>query len=309
MTKILARATLAQTQKNRFSRAKARIRREQSMDTKKDSAASDVPTFKVARVGNDRKRKGAGFSFLRSGGSRGGFSGATGGSGSGGGLGGLLGGAGGGAGAQAGFFASKFVQAMLSVMLAGGIGSAAIYIGAMSTQTDEPAKKAAPFVAKEDVKLEGDITNLPGDPNAIPNSLGYLSGSMDGLTPEERAKRAAEEAARKAAEEEAARKAEEEAARTAANPAVDPNALLASAQADGQNKGGGLGRKFGNLSSSFGGGSSLAGGAGMAGGVGRSFGAGGGSIKGGARGSLSKASTTAKPSFPAPPTREGRAAT
>ena len=51
------------------------------MDTKKDSAASDVPTFKVARVGNDRKRKGAGFSFLRGGGARGVWSGATGGSG------------------------------------------------------------------------------------------------------------------------------------------------------------------------------------------------------------------------------------
>lgn len=268
------------------------------MDTKKDSAVSDVPTFKVARVGKDRKRKGAGFSWLRSGGGKSGWSGATGGSG---GFGGAFGGmAGSGVGGAGSFLASKFTQAMLAVMLASGLGSAAIYVGYMGGQgADEPVKKAGPFVAKGDVPLEGDTTNLPGgSANQIPNSLGYLSGSLDGMTPEERAKKAAEEAARKAAEEEAARKAEEEAARNAAAPAVDPNALLASAQADGQNKGGSkLGSRFGQLSSSFGGGSSsLAGGAGLSGGVNRSFGS-GGSIKKGSTGQLSRGGTVAKPSY------------
>lgn len=262
------------------------------MDTNKDSAVSDVPTFKVARVGKDRKKKGAGFSFLRGSGARGGWSGATGGAGAGAGVFGGAGGAG-------GFFASNFVKTMLAIMLASGLGSAAIYLGAMSTREDAaPAKKQALFTEKDPVKLEGDTSNLPGNTNTIPNSLGYLSGSMDGMTAEERAKKAAEAAeAQRLADEEAKKKAEED-AKLAGKPAVDPNALLASAKADGGNKGPGLGKKFGSLSSSFGGGgSSLSGGAGLSGGVGRGFAGAGGSIGKGSSGKLSGASTAARPTF------------
>lgn len=268
------------------------------MDTKKDSAVSEVPTFRVARVGKDRKRKGAGLSWLRSGGSRGGFSGAMGGAGEGGAAFGALGGAGG----AGGFFANSFIRAMLGIMLAGGIGATAMYVGSLSGDGSETvAKKTGPFMDK-DVKLEGDTSNLPGtNANQIPNSLGYLSGSLDGMTPEERARKAAEEAARKAAEEEEARKAAEaEAAASKGNGAVDPNALLASAKADGNNGGGKLDKRFGSLSSSFGGGSSLAGGAGMSGGVGRGFGGmngGAGAIKKGSTGQLSRGGTAARPSY------------
>ncbi|MDP3543023.1 MAG: hypothetical protein Q8T11_11215 [Elusimicrobiota bacterium] len=261
------------------------------MDTKNDSSLSDVPTFKVARVGNDRKRKGGGFSFLRSGGARGSWSGATGGAG---GVGGV--GAGGmGAAAGAGFTFSKVM--LICLVSVGGLG--AVGLGRMIGNARQEVKKPKAFsMAREPIKLEGDTANLPTTPNTIPNSLGYLSGSMDGLTPEERAKKAAEAEAQRLADEEAARKAEEE--QTAANPAVDPNALLASAQADGAagGKGSAFGKKFGSLSSSLGGGSSLSGGAGLSGGVNRQFGSGGGmAIKKDAAGKLSAMKSAARPSY------------
>lgn len=258
------------------------------MDTKKDSAISDVPTFKVARVGKDRKRKGGALSFLRGGGARGSFSGATGGAG-----------AGAGGSGAAGAFASTFVKSMLSIALASGIGAAAVgagYMGMFGEREQKAAKKPEVFSNKGDVKIEGDTSNLPGSANTIPNSMGYVTGSADGLTPEERAKKAAEAAeAQRLADEEAKKKAEAEDAAAKANAAVDPNALLAAAQKDGgkNDKANGFGKKFGQLSSSTGG-SALAGGAGMAGGVGRSFG-GMGSITKGKNGSLSGVGSTARP--------------
>jgi hypothetical protein len=266
------------------------------MDTKKDSAISDVPTFKVARVGEDRKRKGGAFSFLRGGGARGSWSGATGGSG-------LAGAGAGGTGGLAGALGLNFTKLMMTIFLTASVGSGAVYLGARSAANarSTPDQKPALFADKGDIRLEGDTSNLPSTPNTIPNSLGYLSGSRDGLTPEERAKKAAEAAAaaeaQRLADEEAARKEEEE--RLAGNPAVDPNALLASAQADGANgggKGGAFGKKFGALTSSFGGGSSLSGGAGLSGGVNRQFGS-GGSIKKGASGKLSAMKGAARPSY------------
>jgi hypothetical protein len=261
------------------------------MDTKKDSELCDVPTFTVVRVGKDRKRKGGAFAFLRGGGARGSFSGATGGAG---------------AGGASGFFASSFVKTMLSIMMASGIGSAAMYAGTLSNSAAKravkPAAKPAVFQAKADVKIEGDTSNLPSNANTIPNSMGYVSGSVDGLTAEERAQKAATaaEAERLAAAEEAKRKAEEEATAKAAEEAtakaaaVDPNALLAAAQADGKSKGedkSAFGTKFGALSSSTGG-SALSGGSGLSGGVGRSFG-GMGNIGKGEKGSLSGARAAA----------------
>jgi len=259
------------------------------MDTKKDSAVSDVPTFKVARVGNDRKRKGGGFSFLRGGGARGAWSGAAGGSGAGGGAAGLAG--------MAGMSLSKGL--LIFLIAVGGLGAAGL--GRMLGNTGgQDVKKKAFSMSRDAVKLEGDTSNLPSTANTIPNSLGYLSGSMDGLTAEERAKREADAAAaaeaQRIADEEAAKKA---AAEQTAGSAVDPNALLASAQADGGAGRGGsaFGKKFGSLSSSMGGGSSLSGGAGLSGGVNRSFGGGGSLGKAAPGGQMSAMKGAARPSY------------
>ncbi|MBI2385004.1 MAG: hypothetical protein HYV14_03210 [Elusimicrobia bacterium] len=257
------------------------------MDTKKDSSVSDVPTFKVARVGSDRKRKGGGFSFLRGGGSRGAWSGATGGSGAAGGAGGALG--------------MNFSKVMLTILMTATVGSGAVYLGARSAANVRSGGDKKPQIfSGKDIKIEGDTSNLPSNSNTIPNSLGYLTGSRDGLTPEERAKKEAEAAAaaeaQRLADEEAAKKAEAE---NAAGKGVDPNALLASAKADGGAgaKGSAFGKKFGSLSSSMGGGSSLSGGAGLSGGVNRSFGGAGSLGKGASAGKLAAMKGTARPSY------------
>jgi hypothetical protein len=262
------------------------------MDTKKDSAVSDVPTFKVARVGNDRKRKGGGLSFLRGGGTRGVWSGAAGGAGG-------AGGAAGGIAALAGGFNMSTAMLVFLVAVTGmGLAGLGRYLGGMSG--NEPAKPKTFAMASHDVKLEGDTSNLPGNTNTIPNSLGYLTGSRDGLTPEERAKKAAEDAAaaeaQRKADEEAAKKAEKD---NLAGKAVDPKDLLASAKADGgkENKGSGFGKKFGSLTSSFGGGSSLSGGAGLSGGVNRQFGGGGSMSKAAPGGKMSAMSGASRPTY------------
>lgn len=244
------------------------------MDTKKDSATAEVPSFKIARVGNKRKRKGGAFSFLRGGAPRGAWSGAAGGSGA-----SAVGGAG-----------FTFGQAMMSVIVTCVLGAAGVQLGKMQNAGRHEAKPVENKFGQErkPVALEGDTANLPSTPNTISNSLGYLSGSVDGLTPEERAKKAADAA-------EAQRKADEAAAQAeAVNPDVDPAALLASAQADGGKGGkGGFGKKFGALSTSMGG-SALAGGAGMSGGMNRPFAPAGVGGKG-SRGQLSASTGGARP--------------
>ena len=259
------------------------------MDTKKDSSVSDVPTFKVARVGQERKRKGGGFSFLRGGsGPRGVWSGATGGSGVGG-------------GAAASAVGMTFSKTMVMLMVMTSLGAAGIQLGKMRSTSPAPDKKPTIFSDKGDVKIEGDTSNLPSNANTIPNSLGYLTGSRDGLTPEERAKKEAEAAAaaeaQRLADEEAARKAEAE---NAAAAPVDPAAMMAAAQGAGQGgKGSAFGKKFGSLSSSLGGGSSLSGGAGLSGGVNRQFGSSGamGKITGGNKGQLAAMKGSSRPSY------------
>jgi len=250
--------------------------------TNKDSAASEVPTFKVARVGQERKRKGGGFSFLRGGGTRGVWSGAAGGSG---------------AASATGMTLSKVMMIMLATSV---IGTGAVYVGSRSAANSRVATTASkPLVFAQDrVKIEGDTTNLPSSSNSIPNSMGFITGSKDGLTPEERAKKEADAAAaaeaQRVADEEAAKK---DAANTAANPAPNPADMLASAKADGGGgKAGGFGKKFGALSSSMGGGSSLSGGAGMSGGVNRQFG-GGGSIPKGNGGSMAAMKGASRPTY------------
>ena len=179
--------------------------------------------------------------------------------------------------------AQRSVSACRSVSVA-GVGAAGLGRMLGNTGGGEIAKpKKFAMATREAVKIEGDVSNLPGNTNTIPNSLGYLSGSKDGLTPEERAKKEADAAAaaeaQRVADEEAAKKAEAE--NTAGAP-VDPAAMLASAKADGGNgaKGAGFGKKFGSLSSSMGGGASLSGGSGMSGGVNRQFGGAGALGKG-----------------------------
>lgn len=257
------------------------------MDTKKDSSTSDVPTFKVARVGQERKRKGAGLSFLRGGGTRGVWSGAAGGTG--------------GSGAAGLFGLGVHATKMAILLLVSVAGLGAVSLGRMMGEAQDQVKKPKAFsMSRDAVKLEGDTSNLPSTSNTIPNSLGYLTGSRDGLTPEERAKKEAEAAAaaeaQRKADEEAAKKAEQE---NAAKP-VDPKDLLASAKADGGNapaKGGaGFGKKFGSLTSSFGGGSALSGGAGLSGGVNRQFGS-AGSITKGTSGQLAAMKGTARPTY------------
>jgi len=193
---------------------------------------------------------------------------------------------------------------MLTIMATCASGSGAGFVGSRSAAKTRiagaPAKPAV--FAQDKVKIEGDTSNLPSTPNTIPNSMGFITGSKDGLTPEERAKRDADAAAaaeaQRIADEEEAKKAEKD--QTAGNPAVDPNALLASAQADGgPAKGAGFGKKFGALSSGMGGGSSLSGGAGMSGGVNRQFGGGGGmgAIKKGAGGSIAAMKGASRPTY------------
>ncbi len=239
------------------------------MDTNKDASISDVPTFKVARVGKERKRKGGAFSFLRGGsGPRAAWSGATGGSGA--------AGVGGGSAAALNGFGLTFSKTMIVIFATSVLGSGAILGGMLSASNSRPAAPTKPALfAQDKVKIEGDTSNLPSNANTIPNSMGFITGSKDGLTPEERAQKAAEAAAaaeaQRVADEEAAKKAEAE--QTAANAAPDPNALLASAQADGKVAPGGtaFGKKIGAMSTTMGGGSALTGGAGMSGGVNRQF--------------------------------------
>ena len=234
------------------------------MDTKKETTVGGSPTLKVARVGKERKRKGGIFSFLRSGGGRAVWTGATGGSGA------------GSAAVGAGLTFSKLM--LIGLVSMTGLGAAGLgrVLGNASNHEVVKPKLFATASKKAAIKIEGDVTNLPGNTNTIPNSLGYLTGSKDGLTPEERAKKEADAAAaaeaQRVADEEAAKKAEAE--KTAAAPAVDPKALLASAKADGEKdaKATAFGKKFGSLSSSMGGGSALNGGSGLSGGMNRQFG-------------------------------------
>lgn len=224
---------------------------------------AEVPEFKIARVGKDRKRRGAGVPWLGGGGNGSGlFAGATGGAGSGAAAGGL-----------AGLLGKVAVLALIGTLSAG-----AWQVGkALRPEDTTGGAKPKLFADAGDNKYsDADLANVMRSNNGVmPNSLGYVSGTLDGMTPEERARKEAEaaEAARLAEEE--AKKAEEEAAKQPADVAgapagMDPNALMKGVEGaakDGE-KTGTFAKKFGALSSSFGG---LAGGSGMAGGVNRGF--------------------------------------
>ncbi|HAM35566.1 MAG TPA: hypothetical protein DEB40_02035 [Elusimicrobia bacterium] len=235
---------------------------------------SQVPHFKLAKVG-EKRRKGAGLPFFNwgKGGARGGFG--IGGSGGSGAARGLLGvgGSGGTAGALAGLGGKIGVSLLVCALSVGAYSVGKVL--APDSSRFEAKKKPQLFAKAEKTKYEGDLSKLPGDSRASPSGLGMVSGSLDGLTPEERAARAKAEEEKRKAEAEAAAKAEADAGKEQPSPAgapVDPAALAAAAAGAGKTPGaepGGLGRKFGMLSNSFG--SGLAGGAGLSGGVNRGF--------------------------------------
>lgn len=245
-----------------------------------------IPEFKIAKVGKDRKRRGGGLPFFGGGSGGGGaFSGAVGGSG---------------AAAGAGLLGKIGVLALIGTLSAGAwqFGKAL-----RPDETGGPAEKPKLFASHDGKYSDEDLANvIRSNGSSIPNSMGYVKGSLDGMTPEERAKKEAEAAeAARLAEEEAKKAEAEAAAKEPANVAgapagMDPNALMQNT--GGDKKEGAFGKKFGALSSSFGSGGGLAGGAGLAGGVNRGFsnaalktkGNGGkmASMKGGSNPSISK---------------------
>lgn len=250
------------------------------MDTQ-GAMTADVPDFKLAKVGRDRRRKlGAGFPLFGGGGGAGGWGGALGGTALSGGM--TLG------------------KGLAVLAVAGGLSAAAWQVGRMLTPGYGGAAKpsARLFADKGAQKYEGDLSKLPGTATTMPNSLGYVSGSLDALTPEERVRRQAEaEAARKAAEEAQAKAAAQDAAADQSVPASSPagQAGIASAQ-DGA---GPFKSRFGRLGAAFNrGASALSGGAGLSGGVGRSFApSGGGAGQKGREGTLAKFRGASRPSY------------
>lgn len=213
------------------------------MDTQK-TPYTDVPSFKLAKVGKDRERKRGGAAWWMGGRGAGSFAGV-----------------GGGAGGVAGL--SAFKTLLILAMTVGLCATGTVLGLMMSSHSGSGAgngdKKI--FADKGPLKYD-DLSGVVKTNNDIPNSLGYVMGSTDGLTPEERARRKAEEESRLAAEEAAKKKAEEDAAKQeAAAPAPAPAAPVAAS-----NAGGSLGSKFGRLSGG------LSGGSGLSGGIGGSFG-------------------------------------
>lgn len=262
------------------------------MDTQ-SPAALEIPNFKLAKVGKDRERKRGAGGWLSGGrGAGSAFSGAVGGSGI---------GVGGGAGMLA---LSGAMKTALLLLMALGMSGAAWQYGKMrAAKFDASQKGGGPkiFSSKEDGKY-GDTSGVIKDENTIPNSLGYVSGSTDGLTPEERAKKAAaDEAARKAAED-AQKKADADAAAKAAetpkSSPVDPNAIAESAVP----KKGLTAGKFGNFGAGLGsGGGGLSGGSGLSGGINRNFAGASGLGSKGQGGSLASFHTPTKASSAAAP--------
>jgi hypothetical protein len=228
---------------------------------KHNSAVTEIPDFKLAKVGKGRERKRAGAGWLGARGAGSAFSGAAGGS-----------------GAGAGFAGMSLAKTLLSLAIAASLSAGAWQFGRSFSGKPSGVKPVAKKMFTDKASDQyADTSKVIKAENSIPNSMGYISGSLDGMTPEERAKKQAEAEAARAAEEAAAKKAAEEDAKKAAAaeaPApvaapIDP-ATIASANAK---KGLGEG-KFGKLGSSLGGGGGhLSGGAGLSGGINRNFGA------------------------------------
>lgn len=207
---------------------------------------SQVPEIKLAKVGDkNHRRRGAGA---------------------------VLYGSAGGSGASAVGVGMSLGKTLMLLAVVGGISGGAWQIGRMAAagsdsavRKDSPKRVFAENAPQHYDDLSGVIQSGDGK---ISNSLGYVSGSADGLTPEERAKKRAEEEAARKAQEEADKKTQEEANKQVATPdgAPDPNALVKDEKKLTPGK-------FGQLSSSFRNDKSngLAGGGGLSGGMGRGF--------------------------------------
>ncbi len=259
------------------------------MDTQ-NSAVVDVPDFKLAKVGKDRERKRGGAGWMGARGAGSAFSGAAGGAG-----GGVLG------------TSMSLGKLLMTLLVAGGVSAGAWQMGTLFSANNAAGRKPdqKKIFSDKDTPKYSDTSGVIKADNSIPNSLGYVSGSTDGLTPEERAKKAEADAAAAKAAEDAQKKADEEAQKKAdedaskAPPTADPAAAL-SAAGDAAKKGLGSG-KFGKLNSSFGGGGGLSGGAGLSGGINRNFGAMDSFGKKGVPGALTAMRSPSRPSSSAAP--------
>ena len=234
----------------------------------------EIPNLKLAKVGKDRKRRGGAALLVK-------------------------GGAGGG-GSMAGMLGAHAGRSLLLMAISGMSAAGAWSLGA-AMKTENLSKPVAPKfgAANPSAQKYDDLSGVIRSEKTIPNSMGYVSGSVDGLTPEERAKKQAEdEAARKAAEEQAA-KAEAEANAQPQDPAgASPDVM--AAQNIGTTKGALGSGRFGKLSNAMaGGGSKLSGGAGLSGGIGQGFKApsGGAAPRGGQSGSLSSFRKSGRPAL------------
>ncbi len=255
------------------------------------TALNDVPTFKLAKVGKERDRRRGGGAW---------WSGAR---GAGSGLGGL-GGGGSLSEGLAGLFSAggmSLGKALTLFALCGAMGAGAWQFGRMFSPS-VPNVSHPKLFADRGTAGYSNLSDVVAGSNSIPNSIGYVSGSLDGMTPAERAKKAAEEAAARKAAEDAAKKkaAEDAAAQAAADKAAADKAPadVAAGAAAGSGSGASanpFGAHFGQLSSG------LSGGGGLSGGIGQSFGGGafGGGLPGakGNAGNLTAMSGNAKPSL------------
>ncbi|MDD5628469.1 MAG: hypothetical protein PHU21_05360 [Elusimicrobia bacterium] len=226
------------------------------MDTKLETP--QIPELKLANVGADRRKKKGAVPFW-------------------------LGGSGTAARSGGGVWSSISGIAGTSgikiavALLAGTVGVGAYNTGKTMRPDEsqfERQNKPQLFASKnEKPKYEGDLSKLPGPQAGGQNSVTMVSGSLDGLTAEERAAKAAkEEADAKAAAEAQAKADAEAAAKEQANVPAGPDpAALAAAQAAAaakeKEKEAAFSRRFGELSK----GSGLSGGSGMSAGIGQGF--------------------------------------
>ena len=198
--------------------------------------AVQIPDLKLANVG-DRRRKKSGLAWWSTkGGSTSGSIGAR----------GVLGGLRGLAGALS---AGKVAVALLVAALSAG----AYGLGKALAPNDSgflAHGKSQLFVARAGSKYDGDLSNLPGTQRSAQSGLNMVSGSLDGMTPEEREAKAK---AKAEAEAEAAKAAADAQANANAGAAptmpggsgdyVDPEALAAA----GKGKGAGMEHSFGPI--------------------------------------------------------------
>jgi hypothetical protein len=199
----------------------------------------EIPNFKLAKVGKDRERKKGGVPLWFGAPAGGGFSGAVGGLGA---------------------FGGKMSIALLAAIL----GAGAYGIGKVMAPSDtrfEARRKGKIFSSAP--KFGGDLSHLPSSAKTEPSSLGYVTGSLDGKTPEQRA-----------VEAEAENQVQADSGALAEAPNVQGGGTDASglSSLSGGEKKSPFPNKIGNLSSGLSGSySGLPGGAGLSGGIGRVF--------------------------------------